>query len=750
MKNKLAALFVVVLLAFFILIARVVYINAKNGTEYRRNVLAQEQQSYSSRTIPAKRGDIYDRNGNLLATSNKIYTLIMDCFQINSDSSYIEPTVAALKKFFDLDEEVVRQKLTQESTRDSQYQIMKKGITIEEQKAFEDYVNPDQEKAGDLSPGELAERMKVRGIWFEEDYRRSYPFRELACDTIGFTYSRDSADRGLEGYYNSLLSGVDGREYGYFKSVTDVEQTIIPAAYGNGIVTSLDIGLQQIVEKYVTAYQQQVGGLNVGVVIEDPSTGEILAMDGGDRYDLNEPRNMQYLYTEEEIDAMTDSEFVVKLNAMWNNFCVSDAFEPGSVVKPIIMASALEKGKVVTSDTFECDGYETFGSSGETMIKCAVYPGAHGKESLADVIAYSCNDAMMQIGAKMGAEQFIRGQNDFNFGSRTGIDLPNEGNGIIHTAQSLGQTELATCSFGQGFTCTMIQEINALSAAVNGGYYYQPHLVTAVRDSSGKVIRTIQPTLMRQAVTPTVSKNIREYMKSVIDYGTAYRTSLIGYSMGGKTGTAEKLPRGDGRYLVSFIAFAPVDHPQIVIYCVIDEPKVEDQGSCVHAQYLVQAILVEALPYLKIESDEPMYGNIQDTLVWNKFKGIAANVDETITEPEEGSESEEEEEPQELYDDNGYLIDWNGNWIDEEGYLLDDYRNYIEDGNGDHVLSDSIKGLLAEENHSRAEGGHINRKNLREAISDLNIPEPLTDYSNVIFGNSMESEGLTNEEAGLD
>ena len=266
---------------------------------------------------------------------------------------------------------------------------------------------------------------------------------------------------------------------------------------GKNIVTTLDVGIQQIVEKYVNGFKKKMGAKNIGVVVQDPNTGEILAMDAGDRYDLNDPRDLSSLYSEEEIKAMNDEETVTALNAMWNNFCVTDAFEPGSVVKPIVMAGALEKGSIAEGDNFVCDGGQAFGANNNTFIKCAVYPDSHGTEDLMHVIANSCNDGMMQIAEKMGAEQFIKAQSLFNFGSRTGIDLPNEGSGIIHTMDTMGETELACSAFGQGYTCTMLQEINAMSSVINGGYYYQPHLVKEIQDSNGSTVKTVEPVLLK-------------------------------------------------------------------------------------------------------------------------------------------------------------------------------------------------------------------------------------------------------------
>ena len=512
-----------------------------------------------------------------------------------------------------------------------------------------------------------------------------------------------------------------------------MEQTIIDPSDGESIVTSLDVGAQQIVEKYVNGFKTKMGAKNIGVVVMKPSTGEILAMDGGDRYDLNNPRDLSQVYSQTEIDAMNDEETVEALNGMWSNFCVTDAYEPGSVVKPIVMAGALEKGRISVNDTFVCDGGQTFGANGDTYIKCAVWPDAHGTEALRDVIANSCNDAMMQIAAKMGTEQFLKAQTLFNFGSRTGVDLPNEGSGVIHTTETMGETELACSAFGQGFTCTMIQEINAMCSVINGGYYYQPHLVTAIKDSRGGIVKTIDPVLMKQTISSDISADIRSYMAASVQEGTSRTSKVQGYSSGGKTGTAEKLPRGNKKYVVSFITFAPVDDPQVLMYVVVDEPNAEDQADSKYPQYIAQGILSELLPYLNVAPDESEDGSIPKTELWDGFNGNLIDVS--------GSSVDENGN---LVDGNGNLVDMDGNRIDEEGYLLDDNGERKLDAEGQYVKSNNI-GAASASNSETADNS------LKEAISDTNVPAPPEETDEgTDEGNDMESEGITNEEAGLE
>ena len=732
MKGKLAGLFGAVLLALVCLLGRITYINATNGDKYKKQVLTQAQQKFENDVLPAKRGNIYDRNGNILATSNKVYNVILDCKTVNSDSEYVEPTIRALKDILGIDEEKVRSLLSDSRTSQSQYQILLKQLSMDKKKEFEVYTTVEEDSP--LSDAEKKERGNVKGVWFEEDYLRSYPFKSLACDTIGFTLARDVADVGIESYYNSTLMGADGRQYGYFNSQSDVEQTIIEPVDGKNIVTTLDVGVQQIVEKYVNGFKKKMGAKNIGVVVQNPNTGEILAMDAGDRYDLNDPRDLSSLYSEEEIKAMNDEETVTALNAMWNNFCVTDAFEPGSVVKPIVMAGALEKGSISENDNFVCDGGQVFGANNDTFIKCAVYPDAHGTEDLMHVIANSCNDGMMQIAERMGAEQFIKAQSLFNFGSRTGIDLPNEGSGIIHTMDTMGETELACSAFGQGYTCTMLQEINAMSSVINGGYYYQPHLVKEIQDSNGSTVKTVEPVLLKQTISSEISAAIRSYMEDSVIEGTSRHSKVQGYSSGGKTGTAEKYPRGNKKYLVSFITFAPVEEPQVIIYVVIDEPNAEDQADSKYPQYIAQGILSELLPYLNIEPDEAEEGVVPETEFWEGFDGVLEDVS--------GSDVDEEGN---MVDAEGNLIDMEGNRVDEQGYLLNENGERKLNENGEYIKSENLESFFGETLPASESGEAVG-----DAVSNPAAPAPPENQEDPIVGNDMESDGLTNEEAGLD
>ena len=613
---KLVWLFGMVVLAFVGLGIRITVINASQGKQYSKQVLSQSQQKYDSRVIPFKRGDITDRNGVVLATSEKVYKVILDCKVVNTKEEYVEPTITALVDVLGLDEETIREKLEDETTKSSQYQILQSNVSINQKKAFEDYTDVSSDEAKEtLTKEEIAERSNVKGVWFEEDYRRVYPLNSTASHLVGFTYTGNTADWGIEGYYSSTLNGVNGRQFGYYNSDDDVEQTIIDPVNGNSVQSTIDLNIQQVVEKYIDKFMTgmangprgEQGAANVGVVVANPKNGEILAMATDNPYDLNNPRDLTPYYSDEEIQEMKDNDGGTMLKALygiWQNYCISDAFEPGSTVKPLTIGAALDADVVQPTDTFVCDGYQKFG---DTMIRCSIYPRAHGTETLSDLIKHSCNDGLMQIGALLGPEEFLKYQKIFNFGSTTGIDLPGEATGILHSEENLssGSTELASASFGQGYTCTMIQEIAAICSAINGGYYYQPHVVSKIMNEDGDVIKDIQPVVTKQTVSSDVSALIRQYMGAVMESdGTGATAKVDGYSMGGKTGTAQKYPREDKKYLVSFIGFAPLDDPQVVVYVVVDEPNAESQADSLYAQYLYKGIMTEILPYLNIFQDE--------------------------------------------------------------------------------------------------------------------------------------------------
>lgn len=632
MKIKLAGVFGLFLLALVGLLVGITWINAKSGNKYTQQVLTQSQQQYTDTTVPFRRGSITDRNGTMLANSVKVYNLVLDCVEINNNEKYKEPTQNALEEYFEIEKDVVEGLLTSEKTKDSRYQILKKEVTMDEKRVFEESLEipESKEEREALGEEEITRRQRVKGVYFEDTYKRIYPLGSLACDVIGFTDAGDTATWGLEGYYNSTLNGTNGRTFGYLSDSTSIEQNIINPVNGKNLTTTLDATIQEIVEKYISAFDRALsagpnnkknakkkGAENIAVIIENPNNGEILAMASSGTYDLNDPRDLTGSYTDIEIQQMDDEETREALFGMWKNYCVSQNFEPGSTFKPVVVASALESGAITENDRFICDGGEEIG---EDYVRCAVYPDSHGSESLGEIIQNSCNDGMMAIGRRMGTNLFLEYQRKFNFGTRTGIDLPSEETGLLFSEENMYEMELSTSAFGQGFNCTMIQEIAAISAVVNGGTYYQPHLVKEITDEDGKTVKNISPNILKQPISQEVSAKVREYMGMSVTSGTSKSAKVQGYSMGGKTGTAEKLNEKEkGNYLVSFIGFAPLDKPEVVIYTVVDTPNVEKQASSTYAQYLAQAILSEVLPYMNIYQDETAQG---ETILWEGFYGV--------------------------------------------------------------------------------------------------------------------------------
>lgn len=721
MSVKLVGLFGAVVLALVALSIRITYINASEGNQYKKQVLSQSQQKYESRVIPFKRGDILDRNGAVLATSEKVYKIILDCKVVNSKEDYIEPTIKAMVEVLGIDEAVIREKLENENTKSSQYQIMKTNVPITTKKEFEQYTDVTSEEAKQtLTEEERSERSKIKGVWFEENYLRTYPLGSVACDLIGFTYTGDTADWGIEGYYSSTLNGVNGRKYGYFNSDADVEQTIIEPENGNSVISTIDVNIQQIVEKHIQTLMDALmygpngdkGAENIGVIVADPNNGEILAMASSDPYDLNNPRKLENFYSAEEIAAMDNDEMLNALYGIWKNYCISDAFEPGSTVKPLTVAGALQSNSILSSDTFECDGYQMFG---DTRIRCAVYPGAHGTETLSDLIADSCNDGLMQIGAEMGAQEFLKYQKIFNFGSSTGIDLPGEASGLIHSESALSKqsTELACAAFGQGYTCTMLQEIMAICSAINGGYYYQPRVVDKVLDENGNVVKTMEPVVSRQTISSDVSALIRQYMGAVCEKGgTGYGAKVDGYSMGGKTGTAQKGKREDKKYIVSFIGFAPLDNPQVVVYVVVDEPNAEYQADSKYAQYLYKKIMTEILPYLNIFPDQELTGKESGAMLYLENE-IVVNAEKNRQKAERLKREAEEAGTQEP-----------GTQEPEDGTPTPE----ADEGNSGITVPDD---------------------GIQEGTDDPNVPEPEDSDEEPVLDNKQESDGITNEEANL-
>ena len=593
MQKKLVLLFSLVVLAFAILIGRIIQINAMNGEKYTKVVL--DQQQYDSRVIPFRRGDIVDRNGTKLATSERVYNVILDVKAMLEKDEYQEPTIKVLKDCFGIAEKDVEELI--ESSPESRYNILLKGVDYNTAKEFE-AIDEDEEK-----------HPNVKGIWLEEDYVRKYPYNSLASDVIGFSNADDVGTIGLEASYNAILNGVDGREYGYLEEGALLERTIKEAENGNTIVSTIDAELQKIVEKHILEFNETYkdnaekgnGSLNTAVIIADPQSGEILAQASYPNFDLNKPRDISAYYTETELKKMKEEEKVEILNNLWRDFCVSDSYEPGSTAKPFTVAAGLETGKIRGNEVYTCGGSLVVAEDTEP-INCH-YTAGHGTQTIAQSIANSCNVAMMEMIKVIGAEDFYRYQSIFGFGAQTGIDLPGEAEGILQDPELVGPVDLATNSFGQNFNVTMEQMVAGMSALINGGNYYEPHVVKQIQDENGNVIETKESVLKKRVISEQTSTMLKQYMKTVMEgTGTGASAAVEGYDIGGKTGTAEKYPRNSGKHLLSFIGYAPQDDPEVLIYVVIDEPNTESQEDSSLVLNLARSIMEEAFPYMNIST----------------------------------------------------------------------------------------------------------------------------------------------------
>lgn len=591
MQRKLVMLFAAIVLAFVFLVGRITYINAASGDKYTKLVL--DQQQYGSRTIPFKRGDIVDRNGTKIATSERIYNVILDMKVMLSKEEYIEPTIQVLEECFGIAEEDVRTLMDKNPT--GRYNILKKGVDYATAQKF-NKIESDSEKYPN-----------VKGIWLEEDYVRKYPYNTLASDVIGFTVDGNVGSNGIEASYNSILNGTDGREYGYQDESTSFEQTVKEPENGQTVMSTIDLQVQSSVEKHVLEFNEEhknqaregEGSLDTAVIVMNPQNGEILAEVSYPNYDLNNPRDLTKYYTEEQIEAMSDEEKLDTLNSLWNNFCVSDTYEPGSTFKPFVISAGLETGVLTGEESYTCGGVLHVG---DHDIHCSNRDG-HGTQTLKRALENSCNVALMQIGESMGAEEFTRYQELFGFGEMTGIDLPGEASteGLLYEAENMDAASLATNAFGQNFNVTMTQLAASFCSLVNGGNYYEPHVVKQIQDENGNVTETKDPVLVRKTISKETSDIIKDYMYGVVEEGTGKSAAVEGYAIGGKTGTAEKLPRRNGKYLVSFIGYAPQENPQVVVYVVVNEPNAQGQANSGFATELASKIMGEIFPYLGIE-----------------------------------------------------------------------------------------------------------------------------------------------------
>lgn len=721
MQKKLLVLFLLILAAFVGLSVQLFLINRDNGEEYKKQVLSH--QEYDSVIIPFKRGEIVDANGTVLAASNKVYNVILDTKLLLRKEDYLEPTLSALNRFFDIDSGTVRSYIA--SHPDSSYYVMAKRVGYEDKMAFEDFCADEEQGAN------------IKGVWFEDEYKREYPNGRLACDVIGFTTGDNAGTYGLEEYYNEILSGTNGREYGYLNDDSTLERTTIAARDGNNIQLTIDANIQTIVEKYLRQYNEEYkdnarpgnGAQNLGCVIMDVNTAGILAMASYPDFDLNDVRNTDNLLgmplldkdgkkvsgeivTQEALDAMDDQVMYQHLNALWKNFCIVDSYEPGSVAKPFTVAAAIESGSITGNETYNCQGELHVG---DHDISCHQTYG-DGVLTVQQGIERSCNVVLMNVAFALGKNQFLDYQHTFGFGLKTNIDLAGEARtaSMVFNKNTMGMTDLATNSFGQSFNATMIQMITGFCSLINGGNYYAPHVASRITTADGATIENVEPRLLKQTISRSTSDTILEYCNTVVtgEFGTGKTARPAGYMIGGKTGTAETLPRGNNEYVVSFMGYAPADDPQIAIYVVVDRPNVAIQDNARHATGIVKKVLTEVLPYLNIFMTEELSDAEREELEQleiqirtpqaaeedpaldedgNPIDPETAEGGESGEEPQEGEEGgQPEEQPQPDQSWKNFPLD------PETGYLVDPETGAYVDPELGTVVGRSLLGETSE------------------------------------------------------
>lgn len=579
-KKRIKLMMSLFLAGVLVLIIRLAWIQFVRGGEYSK--LAAEQQTRDS-VITAKRGSIYDRNMKVLAQSASAERVTINPNQI-AKSGNAEKVIKALVDILGADEERVREQLKRTE---------RQSVVIAKQV--------------EKSTADLLRSKNITGIYFEEDTKRYYPYGSLAAQVIGFTGSDNQGLEGLENVLDSQLRGVDGR----IVAAKDVANNEMPYKYenyieaqdGKGVVLTIDETIQRYTEKHLQqAYEENLLGNGGAAIVMDPNTGEILAMAVVPTYDLNEPRVITDQLLLEQLDALEledeayDKAYSAAVTKMWRNKAVIDSYEPGSTFKTVVAAAALEEGIAKVSDVFSCSGVRHVANRD---IHCWHRVG-HGEQTFAQGLMNSCNPFVMELGSRLGAANFEKYFKAFGLTEKTGFTIPGESAGTFH--KKLGVVDLATSSFGQTFTVTPLQVISAVSAVVNGGNLMKPRIIKAYTDSEGKITETFEPETVRSVISQETSASMRDIMEHVVSEGTGKGGYVEGFRIGGKTGTSEKLPRGRGKYIASFVGVAPADNPQLVCLLLLDEPNAGATGGGAIAAPAVGRIFEDVLPYLGYEA----------------------------------------------------------------------------------------------------------------------------------------------------
>ena len=565
-KKKIMVVFLCAALILAALIGRLVYLMIFDADYYQE--LAQDLHE-REREIKAARGEIVDRNGVVLATNRTVCTISV----IHSQVEEPEEVISVLSRELELDEAEVRKKVEKVSS-------MEKIKT-----------NVDKEVGDRIRGYDLA------GVKVDEDYKRYYPYDELASRVLGFTGGDNQGIIGLEVKYEEYLKGINGT----ILTVTDargvelngVAEDRIEPVPGETLQVSLDYNIQSYCQQAAEKVMEEKQAEAVSILLMNPQNGEIYAMVNVPEFNLNEPYELN---TGADEASLTDEELQDELNQMWRNRCINDTYEPGSVFKIITSSACLEEGVVSLDDTFFCPGYRIVE---DRKIRCHKV-GGHGQETFVQGIQNSCNPVFMDIGLRLGAGRFYDYFEEFGLMKLTNIDLPGEAGTIMHRKEDIGTVELATMTFGQSFQVTPIQMAVTVSSIVNGGNRVTPHVGTAVLDRDGNVVEEFDHEVESGIVSEETSETMRMLLESVVAEGSGKNAYLEGYSIGGKTATSQTLPRSANKYIASFLGFAPADDPQILGMVIIHDPQGVYYGGTIAAPVL-RSIYDNVLPYLGIE-----------------------------------------------------------------------------------------------------------------------------------------------------
>ena len=558
----------IVVIAFFTLLTiitvKLVSIMTMQADDYGYRARAVQERE---RSIKAKRGSIYDRNGVVLAGNQAVCSISVIYNQIEDP----ETVIRVLSEKLELPEEDVRRRVEKRSVREK----IKSNV--------------DKELADEIRA------MNLAGVMIDEDYKRYYPYSTLASHVMGFTGSDNQGIVGLEVYYDDLLMG----ENGSINTVTNARgievenmaERRVEGTAGQNLVTSIDINIQQYITQKALEVLEKKQAKRVCIIVMNPQNGEIYALADVPEYNLNEPFTLNY----ETDETVTQDMW----NQMWRNYCISDTYEPGSTFKIVTATTAFEQGVLRVEDQFYCPGYHIVE---DRRIRCHKVAG-HGAETFREGIMNSCNPVFMQVGERIGVDGFYDGLRKLGLFEQTGVDLPGEANSIFHKQEKVGPVELATMSFGQSFQITPLQLMRAASAVVNGGNLVTPHFGVYTTDENNNVTEVLKYETKTGAVSTATSETMKGLLEAVVAEGTGHRAYIAGYSIGGKTATSEKLPRSENRYISSFLGFSPADNPQVMTLILIDEPQGIYYGGTIAAP-VVGEIYDNILPYLGIYKDE--------------------------------------------------------------------------------------------------------------------------------------------------